>query len=78
MLMKYKYVLGYLLFSLREFEGIWLAVGDIRLTCTNSENFAMRGLRVVKASLRRVTDHGQRNSNRLEKRAGGLNTIFCI
>jgi hypothetical protein len=74
--MKQTYILGYLLFILREFEDILLAVGLIRLTCTNSENFAMRGLRVAKASLRNTTDHGQRNSNRLQKREGGLNTVL--
>jgi len=49
--MKSTYALGYLLFSLREIEDIPLAIGLIRLTCTNSERFAMRGLRVAKQSL---------------------------
>lgn len=53
--MKYTYALGYLLFSLREIEDIPLAVGLIRLACTNSETFTMRSLRVAKASLRDAT-----------------------
>jgi hypothetical protein len=50
-LMKSTYALGYLLFSLREIEDIPLAVGLIRLACTNSSRFAMRGLRVAKEPL---------------------------
>ena len=74
--MKSTYALGYLLFSLREIEDTPLAVGLIRLTCTNSEKFAMRGLRVAKES---VTQHrGKRISNRLKKREGGLNNTFSI
>jgi hypothetical protein len=53
--MKYTYSLGYLLFSLREIDDTPLAVGLIRPTCTNSGKFAMRGLRVAKASPRDAT-----------------------
>ena len=54
-LMKSTYALGCLLFSLREIEDIPLTVGQIRLSCTYSEKFAMRGLTVAKESLRDAT-----------------------